>query len=104
MLKVCEKHSLQPVQGYSSCPGCEIEYLRTELIKARQKIKELKSELKIPLGFAVKTIPGYQTGSNIWVKDKSHPHYVSKKDRGIWATQEEASEHVTESWEIVVEV
>lgn len=39
----------------------------------------------------------------IWVKDSSHELYVSKKDRGTWATRKQAEEVITESWEIVVE-
>ena len=40
----------------------------------------------------------------IWVKDMHHKFYVSQKERGEWATREEAYAHITELHEIVVEV
>lgn len=39
----------------------------------------------------------------IWVKNKTHEYYVSKKERGIWPTKLEAKKHITEPYEIVVE-
>ena len=40
----------------------------------------------------------------VWVKDAQHDVYVSLKERGLWATKEEAKEMITEPYEIVVEV
>lgn len=30
-MSACKEHFLNPVRGYSACPGCEIERLRVEL-------------------------------------------------------------------------
>ena len=40
----------------------------------------------------------------IWVDSESGPSYVSKKERGLWDTLDQAREVITEPWEIVVEV
>ena len=42
------------------------------------------------------------TGGLIWVKDATHEFYVTKKDRGLWATRAEAERMITEPWEIIV--
>lgn len=44
------------------------------------------------------------TSGLVWVKDDKHDFYVSMKDRGLWATKEEATQMITEPWEIVVDV
>ncbi|MFJ3121280.1 hypothetical protein ACIPI6_32725 [Pseudomonas protegens] len=30
-MTACKEHFLNPVKGYSACPGCEVERLRAEL-------------------------------------------------------------------------
>jgi hypothetical protein len=35
MIAVCDKHSINPVKGYSCCPGCEVESLREESERQR---------------------------------------------------------------------
>lgn len=30
-MSACDKHSKNPVVGYHSCPGCEVEYLRNQI-------------------------------------------------------------------------
>ena len=39
-----------------------------------------------------------------WVKDSSYEFYVSKAERGLWETREEAEKAITEPYEVVVEV
>ncbi len=39
-----------------------------------------------------------------WVLDDKYEIYVSKAERGLWYTREEAQRQVLESWEVVVEV
>jgi hypothetical protein len=40
----------------------------------------------------------------VWVKDRSHLYYVSIKERGVFDTEEEARQAITEPWEIIVPV
>jgi hypothetical protein len=44
------------------------------------------------------------TSGLVWVKDDHHKFYVSKKERGLWMTKNEAERMITEPWEIVVEL
>jgi hypothetical protein len=40
----------------------------------------------------------------VWVKDSYHMYYVSIKERGLFDTEEEARQAITELWEIIVPV
>lgn len=45
------------------------------------------------------------TNGLVWVKDDKCQYYVSKKDRGVWGTKEEAQRMITEhSFEVVVDI
>lgn len=43
------------------------------------------------------------TNGKVWVKNGYCEFYVSKKERGLWKTKEEANRARTEPWEIIVE-
>jgi predicted nuclease with TOPRIM domain len=43
-MRACEKHSKNPVLGYSPCPGCEIETLKIKLAASDFACKELTGE------------------------------------------------------------
>jgi len=44
------------------------------------------------------------THFQIWLKDKYHEVYVTKKQRGEWETREEAEDAINMPYEEVVEV
>jgi hypothetical protein len=43
-IMACEKHKLNPVKGYSECPGCEVEWLRDRAAKAESLAKRLADD------------------------------------------------------------
>ena len=40
----------------------------------------------------------------LWVKSAEHPYYVTRLERGIFKTREEAARAKTEDWEVIVDV
>lgn len=45
--------------------------------------------------------PKIENGES-WVKSATHPYYVTKKERGMFATKEDAISAIQEPWEMVV--
>lgn len=44
------------------------------------------------------------TSGLVWVKDDRHEFYVSREERGLWPTKEEAERMITEPYEVAIEV